>query len=99
MSLKKLEQEVATLDIANMSGIDVLAFISQYVADEKKSYESNKAARNITWGKYKGNSVSQVANMEKGKSYLEWTLSQTWMTEDKFSWFYDECKKIGISKK
>ena len=41
----------------------------------------------------------ELSITEKGKDYLAWCLSQTWMTDDKFGSFIAECSKLGIKKK
>lgn len=105
MALKRLRQsildEFPTVDQEgdSTSTVTLMAFIDSYIDKEEAEYKKNKENNLITWGKYKGYSVKELALTDKGKSYLEWTLSQTWVSPDKFGWFIDECKALKIVKK
>ena len=74
-------------------------FIDEYMDNERKEYESNKSNGRITFGKYKGYSVKELALTEKGKDYLQWLMAQTFFTEDKFQDLHKELKELKIKKK
>ena len=77
----------------------IMTFITEYADEEAKKYEQNKTNNAINFGKYKGYTPKELSLTEKGKDYLAWCLSQTWMTDDKFGSFIAECSKLGIKKK
>jgi hypothetical protein len=66
----------------------IVEWIKAYAEAKSAEYNDNKDKGNITFGKYKGQSVEQVANLEKGLDYLGWVSRQTWMAEDKFPSLY-----------
>jgi hypothetical protein len=78
---------------------DINEFLNQYMEEQQKSYQKSKENREISWGKYKNYTVKQLSLTDIGKQYLLWSLQQNWMTEDKFGWFIDDCKAVGIKKK
>ena len=77
----------------------VTTFIQDYIATEQASYTKNKENKALTWGKYAGYTIKELCLTEKGKSYVEWLLSQAFFTEDKFGDLIAECKALGIKKK
>ena len=79
--------------------VEYRTFIDEYMENEKKEYESNKQNGKITFGKYRGYSVKELASSEKGKDYLQWLMAQTFFTEDKFQDLHKELKILGIKKK
>ena len=102
MSIKLLRSsliEHISMADKDMSSNDILEWIDSYIETEDKKYKKQKDNRQITWGKYRGYSVKELSLTEKGSSYLEWTLSQSWVTPDKFGWFIDDCKALKITKK
>jgi hypothetical protein len=74
-------------------------FITSYIEAEQKVYTDNKSNGKITFGKYKGYSVKELALTAKGKDYLQWLMSQTFFTEDKFPDLYNQLKELKIKKK
>ena len=77
----------------------IMKFIVEYTAEEAKKYDDNKSKGEIHWGKFKGYTPKELSLTDKGKDYLGWCLSQTWLTDDKFGAFIAECNKLGIKKK
>ena len=100
MSLNKFKTALleAFPDIA-VENEEIYNFMETYIEKEQQSYQKSKENREITWGKYKNYTVKQLSLTEIGKQYLAWSLQQNWMTEDKFSWFIEDCKAVGIKKK
>ena len=96
--IQKLEEKFPT-ETLSADASTIMTFITEYADEEAKKYEQNKANNAITWGKYKGYTPKELSLTEKGKDYLAWCLSQTWMTDDKFGSFIAECSKLGIKKK
>ena len=76
-----------------------MAFIEDYSKKESEQYRKNKENKALTFGKWKGFTVKELSVSDKGKAYLEWLLSQTWCSEDKFGYIHDECKLLKITKK
>ena len=83
----------------DMTTSAVMDYIDTFIDKEQKKYETLKDKKALTFGKFKGFTVKEVAAAPKGKSYLEWLLGQTWCTEDKFQYIYDGCKELNIKKK
>jgi hypothetical protein len=79
--------------------IEYRTFIDEYMENEKKEYDSNKQNGKLTFGKYRGYSIKELSLTQKGKEYLEWLMSQTFFTEDKFSDLHKELKELKIKKK
>jgi hypothetical protein len=79
--------------------IEYRTFIDEYLENEKKQYDANKQNGKITFGKYKGYSVKELALTDKGKDYLQWLMAQTFFTEDKFPDLHKELKDLKIKKK
>ena len=100
MSLIKFKNSLieAFPDIA-VDNEEIYNFVEKYMEEQQKSYQKSKENREISWGKYKNYTVKQLSLTDIGKQYLLWSLQQNWMTEDKFGWFIDDCKAVGIKKK
>ena len=100
MSLIKFKTSLleAFPDIA-VDNEEIYNFVEKYMEEQQKSYQKSKENREISWGKYKNYTVKQLSLTDIGKQYLSWSLQQNWMTEDKFGWFIDDCKAVGIKKK
>ena len=100
MSLIKFKNSLieAFPDIA-VDNEEIYNFVEKYMEEQQKSYQKSKENREISWGKYKNYTVKQLSLTDIGKQYLSWSLQQNWMTEDKFGWFIDDCKAVGIKKK
>ena len=102
MSLNKLLETLLSEfpeDDDDTDSSRVINFIKKYIETEQKNYTENKDNNKLTFGKFKGYSVKELALTDKGIDYLQWLLSQSWCTEDKFGMIYDECKKLNIKKK
>ena len=105
MALRKLKEsiieEFPTIDQEghNVTADALLLFIDEYISIDQKQYEKNKANKALTFGKWKGFTVKELSVSEKGNSYLEWLLSQTWCDESKFGYIHEECKALNIKKK
>jgi hypothetical protein len=74
-------------------------FIQAYIETEQKAYESNKSNGKLTFGKYRGYSVKELSLTIKGKDYLQWLMSQTFFTSEKFPDLYKELNELKIKKK
>ena len=79
--------------------VEYKTFIDEYMENEKREYDNNKSNGKITFGKYKGYSVKELALSEKGKDYLQWLMAQTFFTEDKFPDLHKELRELKIKKK
>ena len=66
----------------------VVDWLKTYVAEKNKEFASNRDEGKITFGKYRGQTVEQVAGLDKGLDYLGWVSRQTWMSADKFPALY-----------
>ena len=99
MSLIKFKdallEQMPELDNTN----PVFKFLQEYIETEQKFYKANKKDNKLTFGKFSGYSIKEVAASEKGKSYLEWMMSQSWFTAEKFPEHYEELKRLKIKKK
>lgn len=80
-------------------GQEIATFLEVYIAKEKAEYKDNKKDNKLTFGKFKGYSILELSTLEKGKDYLQWVLSQTWVDDEKWAWFRDECKRLKVVKK
>ena len=92
--LDKLEEDNTINTIT-----EVTEFIDQYIEEEDEKYRKNKKNKALTFGRWKGFTVKELSVSDKGKSYLEWLLTQQWFSEDKFADIHEECKTLGIKKK
>jgi hypothetical protein len=100
MSLVKfrdaLVAEIPDVDTSNK----VFKFLQDYIENDIKLYKSNKKDNKLTFGKFAGYTIKEVASGgDKGKSYLEWLMAQSWFTEEKFPNEYEELKRLKIKKK
>jgi hypothetical protein len=78
---------------------DVVEWIEDYIKDNKKEYRDNRDSGKLTFGKYKGYEISELAQTEKGKDYLQWLMAQSFFSEDKFTCYHNKLKELGIKKK
>jgi hypothetical protein len=99
MSLLKFKdallEHIPDLDNTNV----VFKFLQEYIENEQKIYKANKKDNKLTFGKFSGYTIKEVASSEKGKSYLEWLMAQSWFVPDKFPEHYEELKRLKIKKK
>ena len=98
MALQKLKVSITDFIVDNPDAEkqDLLNHIFQYIDADYKTYQSNKANDLLTFGKYKSHSVAQILELPKGRDYLKWLLSQTWMTEDKFEYIFRACRENNV---
>lgn len=105
MALRKLKEsiidEFPTIDqeCNDVTADALFQFIDNYIEEDSKQYKKNKENKALTFGKWKGFTVKELSVSEKGKSYLEWLLSQTWCDESKFGFIHEECSALNIKKK
>jgi uncharacterized protein (DUF3820 family) len=78
---------------------DVVEWIEDYIKENKKEYRDNRDSGKLTFGKYKGYEISELAQTEKGKDYLQWLMAQSFFSEDKFTCYHNKLKELGIKKK
>ena len=78
---------------------EIYNFVETYIADQQREFKQNKSGNKLSFGQYVGYSISELALTDKGKSYLEWLVSQTFFTVEKFPEYYDEIKRLKIKKK
>jgi len=78
---------------------EVADWISEYSDREQKEWHDNKADGKLTFGKYKGYSLDELAKADKGKEYLQWLLAQSFFSEEKFSGYHKKLKELNIKKK
>ena len=82
-------------------GIDstqVIAMIDLFAEEEQKKYDELKKDRKLSFGKYRGYTVRELALTQKGKDYLSWLLGQGWFVE-KNKTLVEEIGELGIKKK
>jgi len=88
MSLTKLIEDLEAVHTYNGLADPakaVVDWIRNYVNEKNKEFTANRDSNKITFGKYKGQTVEQVAKLDKGLDYLSWILKQTWFSPDKFT--------------
>lgn len=73
-------------------------WMDDYLNKEKDEYKQNKDSGKLTFGKYKGYSIVNLSKDEKGKSYLQWLIHQSFFTKDKFGYLIDAINEAGIKK-
>ena len=76
-----------------------MEWIEDYIKENKKEYRDNRDSGKLTFGKYKGYEISELAQTEKGKDYLQWLMAQSFFSEDKFTCYHNKLKELGIKKK
>jgi len=100
-ALKQLRHELKTeMDHDIMTTEDMLNYIDNFIEIEEAKYDKLKGKKALTFGKFKGFTVKEVAKTAKGKQYLTWLLGQAWCSEDKahFKYIHDGCKELNIKK-
>jgi uncharacterized protein (DUF3820 family) len=84
--------------ISMTTGTELYSEIEEYKKEEDAKYQKLKQEGKITFGRYKGYSVTEMTRTSKGKDYLRWLLQQGWFTE-KFVDLVEAIEKEGIKKK
>jgi hypothetical protein len=95
MSLQRLSDELKnefvdsdTGKLRKIAAGNVFKFVNDFIENEQANYKKNKDSGLITFGKFKGQSVEQVAQLDKGLDYLGWISRQSWFSADKFPALY-----------
>jgi len=57
----------------------------------------NKDHTVLTFGKYKGSSVSELMNVKAAREYFEWMLKQPWSKEERHKGLIAEIGKYDLS--
>lgn len=100
MALRRLVEELnAKYDADNSTAKDILDFIDTFVEDEQKTYKKNKDNRALMFGKWKGFTIKELSVSDKGRSYVEWLLTQQWFEESKYPDLFEDIKACNIKKK
>ena len=97
MSLTKLVEDleaVHTYDGLADPAKAIVDWIRNYANEKNKEFLANRESGKITFGKYKGQTIEQVAKLDKGLDYLGWILRQTWFNSDKFPALYAQIKEV-----
>jgi uncharacterized protein (DUF3820 family) len=84
--------------ISMTTGSELYSEIEDFKKEEDAKYQKLKQEGKITFGKYKGYSVTEMTRTPKGKDYLRWLLQQGWFTE-KFTDLVEQIEAQGIKKK
>jgi hypothetical protein len=100
-AIKQLQTNLHEKMIINpdMSTENILDFIDEFITEQDDQYRKNKENKALSFGKWKGFTIKELSVSDKGKSYLEWLLSQQWCSEDKFGYIHEECRLLNIKKK
>jgi len=91
--LEKLNEKMPEKNLSAQSKA-ILDWIKNYDAERTAEYNKGRSENKIMFGKYTGNTVEQVVQMEKGKDYLGWLYRQTWFNEEKFTDLYEKVKSV-----
>ena len=69
-------------------GKKIIKFIEEHNETKRKEWAERKKEENnkIMFGKFKGNTVAQIMQMDKGSSYLSWLSKQTWWSSEPEKW-------------
>ena len=72
---------------------NMFKFVNDFIENEQANYKKNKESGLLTFGRYKGQSVEKVAQLDKGLDYLGWVSRQSWMTSEKFPSLYPKIQE------
>lgn len=78
---------------------DVVDWIAQKIVKDKEVFAKTKADGKLTFGKYAGYSLDELAKTDKGKSYLQWLLSQSFFSREKYPEYHAKLEELGLKKK
>ena len=100
-AIKQLRETLVEKMIVNpdISVSGIMDSIDEFITEQDNQYQKNKDNKALTFGKWKGFTIKELSVSDKGKSYLEWLLSQQWCDEQKFGYIHEECKALNIKKK
>lgn len=101
MALVKLQNAIrdnfTDANLENVPAVILSTFIDKYIARQLEKYAENIENGLISFGQYRGRTVSSVLLEPEGKEYLKWCLKSTWLSPTKHKDFIAECAKLGIS--
>jgi len=99
MSIQKLLNHLDEkfFDISKHTAQEVIEEIKTYKTQQDAEYKKLRAEHKLTFGKYKNFKISELVKIEKGRSYLEWLLSQSWFVE-KNEDLVAEIERLGVKK-
>ena len=98
MSLTKLQEGLKKFTDDDKA-IDIISYVNDFIDEQTAQYKQNKENNCLTFGKWKGFTMKEMAANEKGKSYIKWLLAQTWFSEDKFEDLFNDMRQCGLLKK
>ena len=94
--LEQLKEHLADgLKAESIEQAVVFRLIDEFADMEEKRYAMLRKDKKLTFGKYRGYTVKELALTEIGTTYCSWLLGQTWFVE-KNSHLVDEIKELGI---
>jgi hypothetical protein len=100
MSLQRLADEMKkeyvdsdTGKLKKTTASNIFKFVNDFIENEQKTYQKNRESGLLTFGKYRNQSVEQVAQLDKGLDYLGWVSRQSWMTSEKFPSLYPKIQE------
>ena len=97
---KAVQEQFPTLGLEGnvVTSDSLMSFIDEYCEEDRKRYLKNKEDRCLSFGKHAGFKISQLCQNEKGKSYVQWLLKQSWFNADKYPELFEDIEKCGIKK-
>lgn len=95
--LNHLDTAFPDLNSSEITGKQIYDEILNFKNLEDEKYKALKTERRVTFGKFKGFTISELCKTPKGKDYCRWLLSQSWFTE-KFTDLIEDIQKEGIKK-
>lgn len=91
--MKKEYVDSDTGKLKKTTAANMFKFVNEFIENEQATYKKNKDSGLITFGKYRNQSVEQVAQLDKGLDYLGWVSRQSWMTSEKFPSLYPKIQE------
>jgi hypothetical protein len=73
-------------------------WVASYIEDDSKAFKALKDDGKISFGKWRGYSIAELAQTSKGLEYIQWCLAQTWFEESKFPALFADIKRLNIKK-
>jgi hypothetical protein len=78
---------------------EVKEWAANYIEEDSKAYRALKDDGKISFGKWRGYSIAELAQTSKGLDYISWLLSQAFFEESKFPALFADIKRLNIKKK
>jgi len=99
MSIQKLlnHLDAKFFDLSKHTSQEVIEEIKAYKKTQDTEYKKLKSELKLTFGKYKNFKIEELVKIDKGRSYLEWLLKQSWFVE-KNEDLVEEMARHGIKK-